>query len=146
MSVHHTRAIFYRGEGRSYQRTYGVRLDGEVVALLERNETRSVPISPGYHVAQAFVKGGRGTLVGSRRLEFQAPEGSGVRIRVEYAGSFLIGLWRAFTTNRWLRLVVETEGVDHHEQPGAIAAAVLRRRARSGQRRERRQEGPIRPF
>jgi hypothetical protein len=40
---------------------------------------------------------------------------------VDYAGRFLVGLWRAFTFTRWLRLVVESEGVEHDTQPGAFA-------------------------
>lgn len=137
-----TRVIFYRDAGRWYQRTYGIRLDGVLVAYLDRNETRSIPIPPGYHVAHAHVKGAE---AGSRKLEFMAPEGAGVRIRVEYAGRFLIGQWRGFTTTRFLRLVVETEGIEHHEQPGAITRALGRRRAGSGRKREKR-SGPIRPF
>ncbi|HEY2673420.1 MAG TPA: hypothetical protein VGJ07_24040 [Rugosimonospora sp.] len=142
MSSHDPRVIFYRGPGRWYQRTYGVKLDGAIVARLRRGETRSVPIQPGYHVAQAYLPN---AAAGSRKLEFEALPGAAIRIRVDYAGHFLVGLWRAFTFTRWLRLVVESEGVEHHTQPGAFATAARRRRSPS-RRGNRSANGPVRPF
>jgi hypothetical protein len=72
---------------------------------VRRRQEVSVPVRPGDHTARARVAG-----TGSGPVEFEVRPGSQVRVRVEYAGRFLVGLWRGFTLTHWLRLVVESQG------------------------------------
>jgi hypothetical protein len=78
---------------------------------VRRGQGISVPVSPGVHTARAGV-----AATGSRPVEFDAQPDSPVRIRVEYAGRVLLGVWRGFTTTHWLRLVVE------HQAPHSPAS------------------------
>ncbi|GAA5200777.1 hypothetical protein GCM10023322_79380 [Rugosimonospora acidiphila] len=99
----HGWVVFYRRRGRWYQqRAYFIKLDGVPTVKVRRGQGVSVLVRPGVHTARAGVAA---TL--SRPVEFEAQPDSQVRIRVEYASRFLLGLWRGFTITRWLRLVVE---------------------------------------
>lgn len=104
MSEHHEAwVVFYRRRDRWYQqRSYWIQRDGVPAVRVRRGQEVSVLIRPGPHVAQARV-----AATGSRPVEFDARPSSQVRVRVEYAGRFLLGLWRGLTFTGWLRLVVE---------------------------------------
>jgi hypothetical protein len=101
------RLVFTRAAGPWYQgRRYAVVVDGRLVGQLRRGETVEVDVAPGQHLLQARVAG-----TGSRRVPVElAADAPPTRLMVRYAGHrFLVdALWRAFTTQRWLDLVVET--------------------------------------
>lgn len=109
----HAWVVFYRRRGHWYQqRAYQIKIDGVPVVKVRRGQGITVPVSPGVHTARADV-----AATGSRAVEFEAQPDSPVRIRAEYAGRFLLGLWRAFTFVHWLRLVVEPQAQLPEREP-----------------------------
>ena len=90
------------GHYRDALRFYTLEVDGVPRGRIKPAQVVTIDVEPGPHTVQARI-----SWTGSPRQEVNLGPDDEVRLRVEPAGTPVLGLWQVLGRTRWLRITAE---------------------------------------